>query len=145
MTILDKITVQELITIVLTLGGVSTMLFKLKKYNDRMHDNAKKQEEINKRVEAHEEQLANLDAKLSDYIELSNRRSRTHLKQEIKNQHAKFMRQKYVSDEDYEIFAENCRNYELVGGNGVVKNKYKPDVEALPIRSGDEVKKLGDN
>ena len=63
MTILDKITVQELITIVLTLGGVSTMLFKLKKYNDRMHDNAKKQEEINKRVEAHEEQLANLDAK----------------------------------------------------------------------------------
>lgn len=145
MTILDEITVQELITIVLTLGGVSTMLFKLKKYNDRMHDNAQKQEEINKRVEAHEEQLANLDAKLSDYIELSNNRSRTHLKQEIKNQHARFMRQKYVSDEDFEIFVENCKNYELVGGNGVVKNKYKPDVEALPIRGTDEVKNIGDN
>lgn len=145
MTILDEITVQELITIVLTLGGVSTMLFKLKKYNDKIHDDQKKQEEINKRVEAHEEQLANLDKKLSEYIELANNRSRTHLKQEIKNQHARFMRQKYVSDEDFEIFAENCRNYELVGGNGVVKNKYKPDVEALPIRSTDEVKNIGDN
>lgn len=141
MTILDEITVQELITIVLTLGGVSTMLFKLKKYNDKVHDNAKKQEEINKKVEAHEEQLENLDKKLSDYIELSNNRSRTHLKQEIKNQHAKFMRQKYVSDEDFEIFTENCKNYELVGGNGIVKNKYKPDVDALPIRSTEEVNK----
>lgn len=141
MTILDEITVQELITIVLTLGGVSTMLFKLKKYNDRMHDNARKQEEINKKVEAHEEQLENLDKKLSDYIELSNNRSRTHLKQEIKNQHARFMRQKYVSDEDFEIFTENCKNYELVGGNGIVKNKYKPDVDALPIRSTEEVRR----
>lgn len=133
MSILEKISVQEAITLFLMLGSVGTMIFKLKKYSDKIHDDQKKQETINLKVEAHEEQLASLDNKLSEYIELANDRSRTHLKQEIKNQHAKFMRQKFVSDEDYEIFAENCRNYELVGGNGIVKDKYKPDVEKLPI------------
>lgn len=138
MNLLEKISMQEAITLFLMIGSVATMIFKLKKYSEKIHDDAKKQEEINKKVEAHEEQLSNLDKKLSDYIELANNRSRTHLKQEIKNQHAKFMRQGYVSDEDYEIFAENCRNYALVGGNGVVKSKYKPDVDKLEIKSGDE-------
>lgn len=85
------------------------------------------------RIDGLQTQVDNLDKRLDEQEEKSKQYRMTSLHDRIFQMHRYFMHNGKISRADLENFHMCVEEYEINGGNGTVKNKIVPEVDALPI------------
>lgn len=98
------------------------------------HDEKQEQEAYKEMVDAHEERLATMEKSL----EVFERESRAYrilsLETKIFGYWQDATRQGYITQSQLKMFNTCLKKYFAMGGNSVVKEKYKPEVYALSVK-----------